>query len=264
MYNKNPQLILIFFPGKNDQNIILWMDHRASKEANHINATKHDLLKYVGGNVSLEMQCPKLLWLKHNLNLSCWNKIGKVFDLADYLTWKCTGEDVRSLCSVVCKWNYDGISNCWSSDYFNTIGLEDVCKNNFDILGRRVHEPGTAIGHGLTEKAAKDFGLLAGTPIAVPMIDAHAGALCLFGCNAENIDESVSSKMALICGTSSCHMSVASEMIWTPGVWGPYKGAIFPKMFLHEGGQSATGILLDFVVKNHPAYEQALVSAGKR
>lgn len=48
------------------------------------------------------------------------------------------------------------------------------------------------------------------------------------------------------------------------GVWGPYKGAVFPGMFLHEGGQSATGILLDFIVKNHPAYEQAFVSAGKK
>lgn len=193
------------------------MDHRAAREANTINKTNHDLLKYVGGNVSLEMQCPKLLWLKRNMYLSCWNKIGKVFDLADYLTWKCTGEDVRSLCSVVCKWNYDGLKNCWSTDFFKTIDLEEVCKNNFEMLGRRVHEPGTTIAHGLTERAAEEFGLLAGTPVAVPLIDAHAGALCLFGSNAEDVDSDVSSKMALICGTSSCHMSVSPQMIWTPG-----------------------------------------------
>lgn len=193
------------------------MDHRASKEANHINATKHDLLKYVGGNVSVEMECPKLLWLKNNLNASCWQKIGRVFDLADYLTWKCTGEDVRSLCTVGCKFNYDGINNCWSADYFNAIGLDDVCKNNFAMVGQRVQEPGVAIGHGLMETAAKDFGLLAGTPIAVPVVDAYAGALGLFGCNAENIDEHVSSKMAMICGTSAGHLSVTSEIIWTPG-----------------------------------------------
>lgn len=163
------------------------------------------------------MQCPKLLWLKSNLFISCWNKIGKVFDLGDFLTWRCTGEDVRSVCSVVSKWNYDGINNCWSADFFSKIGLEEVNKNNFEILGRRILEPGTSIGHGLTEKAARDFGLLAGTPVAVSMIDAHAGALCLFGCNADDIDDSISSKMALICGTSSCHMSVTPEIVWTPG-----------------------------------------------
>lgn len=45
------------------------------------------------------------------------------------------------------------------------------------------------------------------------------------------------------------------------GVWGPYKSALFPDFYLHEGGQSATGFLLDFIVKNHPAYSQAAENA---
>lgn len=53
-------------------------------------------------------------------------------------------------------------------------------------------------------------------------------------------------------------------MYLLPGIWGPYYGAVFPGMFLHEGGQSATGILLDFIVKNHPAYEQAVANANER
>ena len=42
----------------------MWMDHRASEQAAEINLTKHDVLRYVGGKISLEMQPPKLLWLK--------------------------------------------------------------------------------------------------------------------------------------------------------------------------------------------------------
>lgn len=53
-------------------------------------------------------------------------------------------------------------------------------------------------------------------------------------------------------------MSVAEQPIAAKGVWGPYKGALFPNMYLHEAGQSATGILLDFIVERHPAYATIL------
>ena len=38
--------------------------HHLQAEADEINSTGHRLLDYVGGAVSLEMQMPKLLWLK--------------------------------------------------------------------------------------------------------------------------------------------------------------------------------------------------------
>ena len=44
--------------------MIMWMDHRAVAEADAINKTRHPLLRSVGGSISLEMQLPKLLWLK--------------------------------------------------------------------------------------------------------------------------------------------------------------------------------------------------------
>lgn len=80
--------------GSDEQNIILWMDHRAVEEAAVINATGHPLLKYVGGQVSLEMQCPKLLWCKKHLT-SSWQRAARFFDLPDYLTYRSTGTDSR-------------------------------------------------------------------------------------------------------------------------------------------------------------------------
>ncbi|CUW45809.1 glycerol kinase [Brucella vulpis] len=48
------------------RNIIVWMDHRAGEQAERINATKADVLGYVGGAISPEMETPKLLWLKEH------------------------------------------------------------------------------------------------------------------------------------------------------------------------------------------------------
>lgn len=80
--------------GDDDQNIILWMDHRAMKETDIINETKHPILKYVGGNVSPEMMVPKILWLKRN-QPQCWKRAAHFFLLPDFMTWKATGDESR-------------------------------------------------------------------------------------------------------------------------------------------------------------------------
>lgn len=58
-------------------------------------------------------------------------------------------------------------------------------------------------------------------------------------------------------------MSLVRNPIYVGGVWGPYNGAVFPETYLHEAGQSATGILLDHVIKSHPAYAQLLELAAQ-
>lgn len=207
------------------------------------------------------MQCPKLLWLKKNLPISCWKHAHYFFDLPDFLTWHCTGEDTRSLCSVVCKWNYDAERGEWPESYFQAIGLEDLAQDSFRKLGTRVVPSGQPIGTGLSMRAANDLGLLPNIPVAASLIDAHAGALALLGCNDE-LDLELEAKLALICGTSSCHMSISDKYLEVRGIWGPYKDAIVPQYFLHEAGQSATGLLLDELVKSHPAYGVAIRNSG--
>lgn len=58
-------------------------------------------------------------------------------------------------------------------------------------------------------------------------------------------------RMALISGTSSCHMAVSKLSLFVPGVWGPFFSAMIPGLWLNEGGQSTTGKLLDHIVSSH-------------
>ena len=80
------------------------------------------------------------------------------------------------------------------------------------------------------------------------MIDAHAGALGVLG--ATPADE-LNGRLALIAGTSNCHMALSRGARSVPGVWGPYFGALLPGWWLNEGGQSASGSLLDHVLESH-------------
>ncbi|XP_012831263.1 PREDICTED: FGGY carbohydrate kinase domain-containing protein-like [Erythranthe guttata] len=83
------------------------MDHRAVNQAERINSSKSPVLEYCGGAVSPEMQPPKLLWVKENLPES-WSMASRWMDLSDWLSYRATGDDTRSLCTTVCKWTYLG------------------------------------------------------------------------------------------------------------------------------------------------------------
>lgn len=109
--------------------IILWADHRAKAEANLINASGSMVLKYVGGTMSLEMEIPKVLWLKKHMPKEVFES-SMFFDLPDFLTYKATGDMARSNCSLACKCSYvpPGVegSKGWNEDFFKKIGLEEL------------------------------------------------------------------------------------------------------------------------------------------
>ena len=123
----------------NDRNVILWLDHRPEKETEKINATNHNLLRYVGGKMSIEMEIPKVLWLKNNMPKEQFDRC-KFYDLTDALTHMATGNETRSFCSVVCKQGYvpvcvDGSVKGWQEDFLTEIGLPDLCEDNFKRMG---------------------------------------------------------------------------------------------------------------------------------
>jgi FGGY-family pentulose kinase len=237
--------------GGDERNVVVWMDHRAIGDADAINATHHRVLDYVGGVISPEMQTPKLRWLRRELP-ETWRRTAYWFDLPDYLTWRATGSDDRSLCSTVCKWTYLGHERRWDATYFDAIGLGDLTEDGFRKIGSRVRVPGERLG-GLSAQSAADLGLAAGTAVATSMIDAHAGALGTLG--AAGHSATIATRMAIIAGTSACHLATAPAGTSVHGVWGPYYEALLPNEWLLEAGISASGAFLDHVLASHPAFK---------
>jgi D-ribulokinase len=233
------------------RDIIVWMDHRAVEQAERINAAGHEVLKFVGGKISPEMETPKLLWLLEN-RPSVFEAAWQFFDLTDFLTWRATGDLSRSTCTVTCKWTYLAHERRWDESYFRSVGLGVLADEAFARIGQTVVDAGTPLGSGLTAKAAAELGLRSGTPVATGVIDAHAGGIGTVG--ADGAPESC---LAYVFGTSSCTMTTTRTPVFVPGVWGPYFSAMVPDAWLNEGGQSVAGAAIERLISMHPAASDA-------
>ncbi|KAL0062626.1 hypothetical protein AAF712_010463 [Marasmius tenuissimus] len=185
---------------KGDRNVILWADHRAEKEAELINSTGSVVLDYVGGKMSLEMEIPKVLWLKNNMDTKLFENC-QFFDLPDFLTYRATEDNTR-----------------WQPDFFEKIGLKELVERDYKQLGAAnldVLTAGMPVGNGLSKKAAEEFGLVEGTPVGSGVIDAYAGWLGTVAARykengklsvaIKNVDES-RHRLAAVAGTSTCHI----------------------------------------------------------
>ena len=239
---------LALSPGDDAWNIIVWMDHRATAEAAECTATQAAPLRNLGGVMSPEMQMPKLMWLKRH-RPELYAKIGYAGDLGDWLGFKCTGSLERSVCMLSCKWTFDPRpGHGWDHDFLKQVDMQDVLERA--RLPDRALPVGVALGQ-LTEEAANDLGLTTRCTFAVGMIDAYAGALGTLG---RSLADTPERRLAVIGGTSTCHIGAQPERREVPGVWGPYPGALCDGFVANEGGQSITGALLDHLA--------ALFSAG--
>ena len=235
--------------GDSNWDTIVWLDHRALDEAEQCTATGHLVLAYAGGVMSPEMEVPKLMWLKRHMPQS-WGRAGMMFDLADFLSWKATGSLARSQSTLTCKWTYLAHTEPgWQLDFLASVGLEDLLHKAG--LPDRASPVGSDLGP-LTVAAAADLGLTTDCRVGAGLIDAHAGALGVLGAFTRDVD-TIDRHLALIAGTSSCVMALSAEDRPTSGVWGPYFGAVLPGVWLNEGGQSATGALLDHIIRWHGA-----------
>lgn len=241
---------------KDDFNIIMWMDHRAEKQADLLSASNHPVLETTGGTISPEMSVAKVAWI-YQQRKDLFDSAAHFIELPDFLVFKLTGCLSRSLNSLVCKWGFSG-KDKWSDSFWQTI----VHDNDLAVLyekcgGGDVAMPGNSILSGLTDQSAHELGLKKGTAVAGSVIDAYAGVLATIGMKCSSTAQlalKMEKRMAIIAGTSSCHILVRKSPLVCKGVWGPYPDVLLPGQVCMEGGQSLTGKALELIMVRHPEW----------
>ncbi len=210
---------------------ILWMDVRASEQADRVSRTGDAALKYNGhGNVSAEFGLPKALWLRDN-EPQTYEAASYILDCADWVTQRLTGERTGSINTTTCKYYFDRDTGGWPTELYSKLDAGDLLER----LPRDVVDVGQPVG-SLRPDVAEALGLEPDTPVAEGSVDAYAGALGL------GVVEP--GTLALITGSSHVLIAQAAEPVHDPGFWGAYTDAMIPGLYTIEAGQASTGSIV--------------------
>lgn len=229
---------------------LLWMDQRAYREAEEISATGDPSLRYVSGVVSPEWMLPKALWLKRH-EPATYERAERLVECTDWFMYHLTGAWTLSLNHVTVKWNYARPEGGWSRDLLRHVGLDD--------LPGKWPEAVVPLGRGearLTPAAAAALGLRPGTPVAQGGIDAYLGMLGMGAVGAGDL--------AMIMGSSTCHLAMAPRGLFGSGMLGCYPDAVVEGLYTLEGGQTATGSILNWYRQHFAGNEAAEAAQAGR
>ncbi|TAH26828.1 MAG: ribulokinase [Cytophagales bacterium] len=238
-----PLAMLGEFQEEPDAMFVLWKDHTAIKEADHINHVSRtwggiDYTKYSGGVYSSEWFWAKILHI-YKKNSIVRNATYSWVEHCDWITALLTGcKDPktmkRSRCAAGHKalWNeeWDGLP---SEEFLIT--LDSSLKGLRENLYQDTYQNHQIAGN-LCEEWSNRLGLSQSVVIGIGAFDAHLGAIGA---------EIKPNYLTKVMGTSTCDMLVSSnpEISTTliKGICGQVNGSILPNCIGLEAGQSAFG-----------------------
>lgn len=219
----------------------LWKDHTSAPEAERITAlaAKHrpEFIAQSGGTYSSEWFWAKI-WHCFNVAPDVFAAADSWVELADWIPSVLASVDapstiVRGVCAAGHKAMYNDEWGGLPDKKFLRL-LHPKIASLRDRLYSQATDASVPAGR-LGHEWANKLGLNPGLPIAIGMIDVHAGAI---GCG---VAESV---LVKIIGTSTCDCAVLApgkKAPRIPKVSGAVKGSILPGYYGVEAGQSAVG-----------------------
>lgn len=212
---------------------IIWMDVRASAEADAVLATGDGALISNGGGrgpVSAEWMIPKALWIARN-EPEVFENAFTICEYQDFMTLRLTGERAASLNNVTLRWHYQTDRGGWPSTLVEALGLDALLEK----WPQRIVPPGGVIAN-LSAKAAGELGLSTGVKVVQGGADALIGMIGLGVAHP--------GQLALITGSSHLQFGVTESAVHAPGIWGTYRDCVYPNRYIVEGGQTSTGSII--------------------
>lgn len=212
---------------------IIWMDVRASAEAEAVLATGDEALMANGGGrgpVSAEWMIPKALWIARN-EPEVFEKAETICEYQDFMTLRLTGEKAASLNNVSLRWHYSTDRGGFPKTLLEKLGLEALLQK----WPSRVVAPGEVIAN-LSANAASELGLSQKVKVVQGGADALIGMI--------GLGVAKPGQLALITGSSHLQFGVSDKPLHAPGIWGSYPDMVYPKRYIIEGGQTSTGSVI--------------------
>lgn len=226
----------------------LWKHHHAQPYATRIEdyAKRKGLamIERYGNQVSSEWFFPKILEVLHE-DEEVFNAAHTFIEAGDWVVSCLVGEDVRSSCQAGYKAFWHKQEGYPTSDFF--AGIDSRLKTWVDEkLPRNIRSVGMTAGY-LTDAYAHRLGLMKGTPVAVPYIDAHSAV--------PGLGITQPHQLCMILGTSTCHMVVSKEEIMVTGISGVVEDGILPGYYGYEAGQPCVGNALEWWIDHYTPKE---------
>jgi ribulokinase len=216
--------------GSHLRNAIMWMDHRATTQAEKIFETGDPVLRVCQAGLSAEWFVSKILWMREN-EREIYDKTRYFMEQADYINYRLTGIPSASFTHTTHRWFYNSRERKWPEAFYRSIGLKDAIERFPEkIVG--VSEP---IGT-VSKKTATTLGLNPKTIVTGGGTDGYIAPL------GSNVLEP--GKATLIGGSSHVVLTFVEGTKNIPGMFGSYYDIVIPGLDAIEAGQVSTGSMV--------------------
>ena len=221
----------------------LWKHHGAVKQAKEFdrvaNSRGEKWMVNCGGTSSSEWLFPKILETLQEAP-EVYEKTYRFYEAVDWLSLVLTGQETHNPCTAGLKGYWDAETGFPENEFFCQVDprLDGVVGTKVCRQVDRVDQLS-----GFVSKAGAELtGLLEGTPVAMPIGDAHAALPAL---NVSGDGDAL-----LVVGTSGVLMVNTAEKADVPGICSLVDGGVFPNLCTMEAGQAGLGDCFDWFVKN--------------